>query len=87
MNKTCWTVIHAKQTTLHVDNYTGFVMFYLKYNQNRTCYDLFEFISHSLYIRGLAVMRPACHLDTQNTVFDSLDTQNVMSELAEDDFS
>ena len=37
--------------------------------------------------RGLAVMRPACHLDTQNTVFDSLDTQNFMSEFAEDDFS
>ena len=38
-------------------------------------------------IRGLAVMRPACHLDTQNTVFDSLDTQNFMTEFAEDDFS
>ena len=37
--------------------------------------------------RGLAVMRPVCHLDTQNTVFDSLDTQNFMTEFAEDDFS
>ena len=36
--------------------------------------------------RGLAVMRPACHLDTQNTVFDSLDTQKFMSEFVEDDF-
>ena len=34
-------------------------------------------------IRGLAVMRPACHLDTQNTV----DTQKFMSEFAKDDFS
>ena len=32
-------------------------------------------------------MRPVCHLDTQNTVFDSLDTQRFMSELADDDFS
>ena len=32
-------------------------------------------------------MRPACHLDMQNTVIDSLDTQNFMSEFAEDDFS
>ena len=34
-------------------------------------------------------MRPACHLDTQNTrlFFDSLDTQKFMSEFAEDDFS
>ena len=35
--------------------------------------------------RGLAVMRPACHLDT--LFFDCLDTQNFMSEFAEDDFS
>ena len=39
-----------------------------------------------MQIRGLAAMRPACHLDTQNTV-DSLDTQKFMSEFAEDDFS
>ena len=32
-------------------------------------------------------MRPTCHLDTQYTVFDSLDTQKFMSEFAEDDFS
>ena len=32
-------------------------------------------------------MRPACHLDTQNTVFYSLDTQKFMSEFAKDDFS
>ena len=34
-------------------------------------------------------MRPACHLDTQNTDFDSLelDTQNLLSEFANDDFS
>ena len=32
-------------------------------------------------------MRPTCHLDTQNTVFDSLDTQNFLSEFADDDFS
>ena len=32
-------------------------------------------------------MRQACHLDTQNTVFDSLDTQKFMSEFADNDFS
>ena len=32
-------------------------------------------------------MRPACHLDTQNTVFDSLDTQNFRSGFADDDNS
>ena len=32
-------------------------------------------------------MHPACHLDTQNTVFDSLDTQKFMSEFVDDDFS
>ena len=35
--------------------------------------------------RGLAVMRPACHHRT--LFFNSLDTQNFMSEFAEDDFS
>ena len=32
-------------------------------------------------------MCPVCHLDTQNSFFDSLDTQNFMTEFAEDDFS
>ena len=32
-------------------------------------------------------MRPACHLDTQNTIFDSSKTQKFSSELADDDFS
>ena len=32
-------------------------------------------------------MRPACHLDTQNTVFDSLDTEKFRSEFADDDYS
>ena len=32
-------------------------------------------------------MRPACHLDPQNTVFDSLDTQKFLSEFADDDFA
>ena len=32
-------------------------------------------------------MRPACHLDTQNTVFGSLDTQKFILEFANDDFS
>ena len=31
-------------------------------------------------------MRPACHLDTQNTFFDSLDTQKFMSGFADDDY-
>ena len=30
-------------------------------------------------------MRPAYHLDTQNTVFDSLDTQKFRSGFADDD--
>ena len=30
-------------------------------------------------------MRPACHLGTQDTVFDSLDTRMFRSEFAADD--
>ena len=35
-------------------------------------------------------MRPACHLDTYKAItlfFDSLDTQKVISEFSDDDFS
>ena len=32
-------------------------------------------------------MRPACHLDTMNIVFDSLDTQKFTSGFADDDNS
>ena len=80
-----WVFRIWEEGALGIQNLGGGGAGYSEFGR-RGCW-VFRIWEEGALSRGLAAMRPACHLDTQNTVFDSLETQKFMSEFAEDDFS
>ena len=64
-------------TMWHLDNYYSIIL-------NQIIQVIF--VANQYMVSGdYPPWRPACHLDTQDTVFDSLDTQNFRAEFADDD--